>query len=232
MGNKSLEERIEALEKRNERLELEVERAKAVGEIQNLMSRYEFYHSILDGESETECFAHHTPGTRLEMMTGIYEGYKGVQKFFSQEKKGTLPPGSMVHHTLTTPIIEVAGDGKTAKGAWICPGEETRVNPEGKPMGAWMYMKYGADFVKEDGQWKIWHLIPYSIFHIPFEVPLPEQREMPKEMPKPPNWEELKPDRESTRVRWTYSPTARYPGDQPWPPVPYETWDNSMSYIP
>jgi hypothetical protein len=64
-------------------------------------------------------------------------------------------------HTSTTPIIEVAGDGKTAKGVWYSPGVGlSAVINGGKANvnGTFFYEKYAGDFVLEDGQWRIWHL--------------------------------------------------------------------------
>jgi hypothetical protein len=63
---------------------------------------------------------------------------------------------------LTTPVIEIAGDGKTAKGLWYSPGVNMvgSVMEEGKTSmrGEWRMTKYGVDFVKEDTGWKIWHI--------------------------------------------------------------------------
>ena len=62
-----------------------------------------------------------------------------------------------------TPVIEVAGDGKTAKGIWYSIGIGVRpnVNSDGTytKSTSWMWEKYAVDFIKEDGKWKIWHLI-------------------------------------------------------------------------
>jgi SnoaL-like domain len=61
----------------------------------------------------------------------------------------------------TNPIIEVAGDGKTAKGMWNSngPGLNTSVK-DGKLVvsGMWFWRTYYVDFVKEEGKWKIWHI--------------------------------------------------------------------------
>ena len=70
-------------------------------------------------------------------------------------------------HTLATPIFEVAGDGKTAKGIWYSLGQVTEVGWDGQPMAMWMWEKYGADFVKEDGRWKLWHIHMYTDFAVP-----------------------------------------------------------------
>jgi hypothetical protein len=64
-------------------------------------------------------------------------------------------------HTNLTPVIEVAGDGKTAKGLWYSIGLSVSPNFEanGKTTirSNWQPEKYAVDFVKEDGKWKIWH---------------------------------------------------------------------------
>jgi hypothetical protein len=68
-----------------------------------------------------------------------------------------------VMHTQETPVIEVAGDGKTAKGIWYSIGLAVRgeVNEDGSTSvgTGWMWEKYAVDFIKEDGEWKIWHLL-------------------------------------------------------------------------
>jgi len=66
-----------------------------------------------------------------------------------------------VMHTSTTPVIEIAGDGKTAQGAWYSPGMGVMpqiVDGKVKLQAMMFWEKYGADFIKEDGVWKIWHL--------------------------------------------------------------------------
>ena len=56
-------------------------------------------------------------------------------------------------HFVTTPLIEVAADGQTAKGLWYTPGCAFN-NVPGHKMGMWMFERYGGDFVLEDGEWK------------------------------------------------------------------------------
>jgi hypothetical protein len=57
-------------------------------------------------------------------------------------------------HLLTSPIIEVAGDGRTAKGLWYTPGcIFSTLTPGRTREGTWIWERYGADFVLEDGRW-------------------------------------------------------------------------------
>ena len=58
---------------------------------------------------------------------------------------------------MACPVIEVAGDGKTAKGLWYCQGAYNDVETSG-PVAHWTWGYFAADFVKEDDGWKIWHL--------------------------------------------------------------------------
>jgi hypothetical protein len=57
-------------------------------------------------------------------------------------------------HLLVTPIIEVAGDGRTAKGLWYTPGcIFSSLTPRKEREGMWIWERYGADFVFENGRW-------------------------------------------------------------------------------
>ncbi len=76
----------------------------------------------------------------------------------------------MMQHTLATPVIEVAKDGKTAKGVWMSPGHEARVLG-GRLTALWVWGTYGEDFIKEDGRWKIRNHHVYLNIITPFEVP-------------------------------------------------------------
>lgn len=58
---------------------------------------------------------------------------------------------------MACPVIEVAGDGRTAKGLWYCQGAYNDVETCG-PVAHWTWGYFAADFVKEDGGWKLWHL--------------------------------------------------------------------------
>ena len=60
--------------------------------------------------------------------------------------------GSIFFHTLATPCIQVAGDGKTAKVTWASPGFEAdcgkNVMDGSDHMAVWCWGKYGVDFIK------------------------------------------------------------------------------------
>jgi hypothetical protein len=114
--------------------------------------------------------------------------------------------GATLHlNALTTPVIEVAGDGETARAAWICPGMEG-MTP--------VWVKYGCDFKKQDGEWKIWHLHVYGLATgLETKVAFTPNTETSNGADKPPT------------TSWEYSNTAAYIPLEPEPPKPYATWD-------
>ena len=158
MAAKSLEERIQHMED--------------VHEVQNLMSRYSYYHTAGMQKETVELWAKNTQGVRANIPSfGLYKGYEGVKRMYVGAHNYIEGEriGQMHMHTLTTPVIEIAGDGKTAKGVWISPGQESGPDEKGEFHAFWAWLKYGADFVKEDGKWKFWHLEAYGIFFTPYE---------------------------------------------------------------
>jgi hypothetical protein len=93
----------------------------------------------------------------LEAISKIYPEIKNVPENLGAGTGYTI-------HTQTTPIIEVAGDGKTAKGMWYSPGIATNTvikNGKAETGGNWFFEKYAIDFAKENGVWKIWHVGMY-----------------------------------------------------------------------
>jgi hypothetical protein len=199
-----------------------------VYQIQQIMSRYEYFHVSGQHQACVDLFALKTPGVAVEIAElGIFDGVSGVQRFFigankfAEEKDGRA--GHMHLHTLTTPVIEVAGDGQTAQGVWVSPGVESA---PGMMEDSWCWVKYGIDFVKEDGAWKIWHFHMYRIFTTPYVRPWSEA-EYEQQRYLPP---EIAPDRPNSYA-WQYGRESVYE-DIPKTPAPYETWDDSMSCIP
>lgn len=58
---------------------------------------------------------------------------------------------------MACPVIEVAADGKTAKGLWYCQGAYNDVEACG-PVAHWTWGYFAADFIRTDAGWKLWHL--------------------------------------------------------------------------
>jgi hypothetical protein len=165
------------------------EKALAILEVQNVFSKHAYYHQVGKFCEEMEdiwvkengpnaATAQWTNGGRVQNFAEIkanyctnhYESLKQILTNLSKvvpsvkDIPANVGAGNeYVMHTQETPVIEVAGDGKTAKGLWysIGIGVRANVNSDGTytKSTSWMWEKYAVDFIKEDGKWKIWHLI-------------------------------------------------------------------------
>lgn len=216
-------------------LEKRLEKLEAVNAVQNLVGRYEFWHVANLHRRCLGLFALDTPGVRIEMDWGVFDGRAGVERFFlgyhgrhDAETPGADLKGDMHMHTQTTPVIEIADDLQSAKGVWISPGHETiPLGPGGSKKAFWIWIKYGFDFTRERGDWKIWHMHVYNIFICPYEKNWVEMEPMPPRRPLP---EDIGPDRYLPQP-----PPWRYAVDKPHvnipaPPEPYTTFDNDTAY--
>lgn len=222
-----------------DQIRLQQDRILAANEIQNLMSLYCLYHfaNMYDDPRYVGLFAK-DPDTKLQTSRGIWVGEDAAERFCKYYlvmtgSKGFA--GQMHLHPMVNPIVVVAGDCKTAKGIWISPGAEVGRMGGDEVMGMWLTVKYGVDFKKMDTEWKIWHLRVNGVFMAPFGSEkvgaIPPPHGGGKGRPEPPKIDpSLGPD-------LPYVGQPMYDGNtvqvlDPVPPVPYETWDDSMSYLP
>lgn len=168
------------------------ERALAMLEVQNTMSKHAYYHAAGKHLEELNDLWVSPDGPYAETAKwsnpmGVWEGYDQIYASYVQAKHDAsqaaldaicelypeienIPENIGIGtewpmHTQTTAIIEIAGDGKTAKGVWYSPGiaNSAVIKDDGTVgiSGMWFWEKYGADFVKEDGKWKLWHIQMY-----------------------------------------------------------------------
>lgn len=217
----------ESVEKRLAQLENELERLKAVKEINDLMAKYEYYHCSGMFPEHADLFAKRDDSIAQVGTWGFYKGWDSIHRLYAgvHMARGDAGPGFLMEHHLTTPLVEVAGDGKTAKGVWMSPGHET--NPDrktGEIRATWCWVKYGCDFIKEDGRWKIWHLFVFLTLWADFYKSWAEGGEHPaaaKADEVPP---EHRPDAPSILTHQPYDPNK--PREFcPAFPEPYETYD-------
>lgn len=69
-----------------------------------------------------------------------------------------LPLSEYSLHAIGTPIVEVGEDLKTARALYYSTGMlYRRISSNGQQMAVWMMERYGEDYVREDGFWKILH---------------------------------------------------------------------------
>lgn len=204
-----------------------VQKLMDIHDLKQLMARYEYYHA---GGLHRECIGlfSQRDDVKVEIANlGIFDGQEGLERFFvgantfaedDDERKG-----QMHLHLLTTPIIEIAGDRQTAQAIWLSPGAESA---PGKMEDSWCWVKYGIDFVRENGAWKFWHFHMYRIFTVPYNKSWADvEYEDARFLPEP-----IRPHRPNS-YRWEYSRDSAFE-IVPRIPEPYEHWDDSMSYVP
>jgi hypothetical protein len=173
----------------NERLawlEHELNRVQARGEIENVYNRYQYLHTAFQDEKIISDLwvKEGTPGVSAQYTnTGVYNTWESVVAYHRDRPS---PTGKLLIHYNTSPLIEVAEDGSTAKGVWITAGVESGLaapeNAEkappaffedglvnGKKVWAhWVFIRNSIDFLKQDGQWRIWHFRTVELARAPF----------------------------------------------------------------
>lgn len=179
---------IAALKAEVAQLRATAQTARDRGDIQNLFSRYMYLHNAFHDPEIVPLWAKKgTPGIRAQYSNnGVYTSWDSIMAYHAQRPN---PKGKLVFHYLASPLIEVAADGQTAKGLFVMAGVESGLTdvdaakqaPEfmyvkdllvdGKRV--WMHeimVKYGVDFIRQDGEWKIWHFHCYEVARSPHGV--------------------------------------------------------------
>jgi hypothetical protein len=130
-----------------------------IHEINNLMSLHAWYHAASMNDVELNEIWSKKDDIVWAQNSGYWIGPKAIKEYYGKTVSRESTKGQFVWHTITTPVVEVARDRKTAKGVWYTPGVVG-----GFDMGSfnWMFEKYGVDFVREDGVWKVWHMHVYT----------------------------------------------------------------------
>ena len=219
-----------------ELLTLKLERLEAVQACRNLMGKYSYYHTAFRNREYIDLWAKREDDL-LVMPWGIYRGFEGVKTCYMNDHGDRSDPavrdllkGAVMMHEMDTEIIEVAADGKTAKGAWLSPGHETYLegavpgladeNARRIPHAEWCWGKYAVDFIRDaDGQWKIWHMRLYPLFKCEYGESWVDTRQ-----PTAEDYTFMSSERAASW--WSYSPTEVYPANEPAIPWPYEKFED------
>lgn len=212
----------------------DVERALALDAVQNLIGRYGFYHlaNMFADERYAGLFANGDPGLKIQLSSrGIWEGPDAAKRMLHSydELTQSARAGGMSFHPAASPVIEVAGDGETARGVWLSPGAEGGV-VGGQAQAAWVFVKYCADFKKVNGEWRIWHMLAHGVLVTPYDKPWTEGQRPALPPKEAAAVQQLPPDRPSNPPSDLYT-THTEQKLVPEPPLPYETWDDAMSCV-
>jgi len=235
--------------------------------VQNVMSKHNYYYAVNNRLEELSKIWVKEDGEYAKTATittadGVWEGMDVIKIYYGNPKikdaKQTLKDmtkanpwepekGQLGIYTNTTPVIEVAGDGKTARGVWFSQG--MMINYTGQKdksgneiaQGVYYFEKYGADFVKENDEWKIWHLQIYSDFtpsvgsESKWTTPAAAQSRSPAQNSSNTNPQAsgdmnlMKPSRENPDPYEQWSPT-RENKMRPELPEPYYTFEETSNF--
>ena len=140
--------------------------------------------------------------------------------------------GNMYAHPVSTGLVELAEDGKTAKGLWYRIGHESKALPDGTADVRWILGKVAADFVREADGWKLWHIVVSTDVdceagHNWGEYPVYE--DWSSDSPNPIRREFGTPTLEVLTHDVTFNWWDDYPA---MPPKNYKTFTDKISYGP
>jgi hypothetical protein len=230
-----------------------LDRWEALREIKNLMGRLSADYCIIEMRSMYDKYWSKREDICLGVNEGWYEGASAVKAYYQSidkrvsyntKKIRELFPdsfkdkseeesygcGMLDYKPVDTPVVEIAADMETAKGIWCIRGSHVEFTKSG-PVAVWEWGWFAVDFVKEEDEWKIWHMQyldeisrTESSKWYGEETSYPEREEF--------SWAEdvkILPPNKPCRLRELYSIDRPF---TPIPdvPVPYRTFSETFSY--
>ena len=167
---------------------------------------------------------------------GYYVGMDAIRDYYvtgHDRKIDALPgknhgDGCLFLHPASTGLVYEAFDGKTARGLWYCISQETLPVSEGEADARWYMEKLAIDFLKEDGVWKIWHVVIATDLQSEAGQDYMQQKVYLPDEENPAYVEFGAP----TLPMLTHDAMFNWLDNYPAPPVPYETYNEDNSYAP
>lgn len=168
-------------------------------------------------------------GQKIELTSKlIYEKFPDA--FQGKSLKDCYGVGMINYLPLDSHVIEIAGDGQTAKAIFNVRGSYCYLTSAG-PISNWTYGWMAVDLVMEDSEFKIWHMqMLYNVDH-PCGVSFCDE---PKAYEPVPGFEaiedfKLPEPTVKTTLLEHYHPMRSYSGS-PRVPEPYPTFAETFSY--
>ncbi len=194
-----------------------------------------YAHSNIAHYGYDSIYHYYVEGTNASKAKGREIG----ETVYGLSYEGNAAPGYRVVHILGSPYVEIAGDGQTAQGVWMSYSTMSRMTEDGKADPQQVIQRFSGDFVKENGEWKIWHVRDYEDFFLkPLAImPNLDGSARPDDPPQQYGPYATKEERraagivdlefESAAIYQPWTVTAR----EPHLPEPYETWADTAPNI-
>ncbi len=148
-------------------LNAEAERIEDVSAVKKLQRAYGYY---IDKGYWSQAAALFCDDATMEVgVDGVYIGKTRIRERLIREGGGNpgpgLPYGQLYHRMQLQPVVDVAPDGRTAKGRW----REIALLGHYRHDAEWGSGVYENEYVKQNGVWKISKLHYYPNFVAPYE---------------------------------------------------------------
>ena len=183
-----LEARLKNLENFEIEARLKLRSLEDIEEIKKLQRTYGFYITHWMGQEIIDLFSN-SPDISVVLWVGKFLGKEGIKRYFLGRKPN---PELLFAIMQISGVVDVASDGKTAKGRWFGYGYEAVPVKKGGVWANYCLGVYENEYVKEDGKWKFKKLEFRLIFSCPFDECWVKQDRL---VPKPePSDESFKPD--------------------------------------
>ncbi len=211
-------------------------RVWAVEQIKDLMSRRAMYSANEERARELDELwvsqPDHQATASFGRNYGYYVGLDAIRNYYvdtHQKRIGALNGvGYMECHAVSSPYVELAEDGQSARGLWYSIGQETYPDENGHVRGLWVNDKIAADFLLEEDGWKIWHLVLSNDVWHPAGVPM---MAMPDKLPEEMDWIRSEFGTPTVPMQ-VHDPLYLWSDDYPTMPPHYRTMSNENSYGP
>jgi SnoaL-like domain len=151
---------IETLKTQVAALETRAQAAQDYIAIANLQAIYGYYVDKCEWDQVADLFA--KDGTLEIGLRGVWVGQDRVRAYLH-----TLPDlkyGTLFNHMQLQPVINIAPDGKTAKGRWRAFEQFGMLHRAAE----WAEGVYENEYVNEDGVWKIHKLHYYMTYYVDY----------------------------------------------------------------
>lgn len=163
---------IAQLQRELDQLDSELTRAEDVAAIRKLQREYGFFLDKGLWEDLSNLF---TDDARTSYPAGVYIGKASIREHVWRnigDGSIGIKDGRIYNHMVLQPVIDVAADGKTAKGRWRVLAMIGRLAAPGSDrpgQASWAGGIYENIYVKQNGVWKIKDLRYYDDFAAPYE---------------------------------------------------------------